>query len=86
MVKDNTLPEVNLGISILEGVKVPPRSKFLSRWKYRDKVFIDNDESITAYIKGFMFSESSEQIRITYFAGGISYEIWVDERRLTRAD
>ena len=61
-------------------------STFTSFWKVKDKVYIDGDKSVIAYVIGFMFSEYSKQVQVAYFANGISYEVWINERRLTEAN
>ena len=40
-------------IPMPDGTQPPARSRFVSRWTFRDKVHIDGDRSIVAVITGF---------------------------------
>ena len=76
----------NLDIPMPHGVAVPPRSKFLSRWAFRDRVHIDNDSSIIAVVTGMSFSESGLKVCCNWFSNGDSKEAWFEEWRLSEAD
>ena len=67
------------------GTQPPARSRFVSRWAFRDKVHVDDDRSITAIVTGFSFSESGVKVCLNWFANGDNKEAWFEEWRLSEA-
>ena len=89
-----THPVVSLGVNRIstdipmpDGTQPPARSRFLSRWAFRDRVYIDGDRSIVAVITEFSFTEASmPTARAVWFSNGDSKEGWFEEWRLSEAE
>jgi len=68
------------------GTQPPARTKFLSIWKFRDQVCVDNDKSIIGVITGFSFTESGQTVRVEWFANADPKSAWFESWRLSHAD
>jgi hypothetical protein len=59
--------------------------KFESRWNFRDRVYLDNDNSIVGFITAFQFREERPpMIEVAWVHNGDSRAAWFEEWRLER--
>ena len=56
----------------------------MTKFKIGEKVNIDGDTSIQAYIIGIMVYSDYEQYKVSWLHNGTYQEAWLDEFRLTR--
>lgn len=54
-----------------------------SKFNLRQKVFIDNDKSLIAFIVAIMISSEGFQYKLGWIHNGEIKEFWIDEWRLT---
>lgn len=61
-------------------------AEFSSPYNVRDKVHIDGDESIVAYVVGFCWENGeSGKVQVSWLHNGDAKLVWLEEWRITRS-
>ena len=63
-----------------------PRSSFVSRFAFQDRVIIDGGRDLVGVVTGFNFRERSYMVAVSWIHNGTSCEAWIEEWRLEMAE
>ncbi len=58
---------------------------FEVRFEFGDKVWIDEDDSITATVTGFVFRKRDHDVEVSWMANAAMQTVWVSDYRLSPA-